>query len=322
MEHTVSWRTIFRVILAGLLVFLTFKLIQVFLVIIVSMMLASAFSPIVNKLKTKIPVALASVLVMLALLSPIIIVAISIVPNLIQQFPDILHTINLILSKATILPPILRNVDLNQYTSNIAGYILQSTSKITSFVTTFTTVIFLTLYFLLDSERLLSLVYSLFQEEHVHKAKELVAELGRVNGQYIRGNLFISVICAIVIFIGLTILHIPFAGALALFAAMVDLLPLVGAFLAAAPSVILAFSISPLVGILTIALFVVYQQVENHILAPNIYTHVLDLSPALTFISVIIGAALFGIFGAFIALPVAASIPTIIKFLRGNNFKP
>ncbi len=321
MEHTISWRSIFRIILTGLFILLCIKLVGVVLIIVVSMMVAAAFSPIVNKLKTKMPIALASVLVMLALLSPIVIVSISIIPNLIQQFPDILHTINSTLGKMTILPSSIRELDLTQYTSNIASYILQSTSKITSFITTFITVVFLTLYFLIDSEKLLSLIYSFVPENYNEKAKQLVAEVSRVNGQYIRGNLLISVICGIVIFIGLSILKVPYAGSLALFAAIVDLLPLVGAFLGAVPAVILAFSISPLIGILTIALFLIYQQVENNLLAPNIYTRALDLSPALSFISVIIGASLFGMFGAFIALPVAASLPTIINFIKGNHFK-
>lgn len=321
MEHTISWRSIFRIVLTGLFILLCLKLVGVVLMIIVSLMLAAAFSPIVNKLKTKMPIAIASILVMLVLLSPIVIVAVTIIPNLIQQFPDILHTINTSLAKMTILPPSLRNLDLAQYSSSIASYILQSTSKITSFITTFITVVFLTLYFLIDSEKLLTLIYSFVPDSYKEKAKQLVAEVSRVNGQYIRGNLLISVICGIIIYIGLSLLKVPYAGSLALFAAIVDLLPLVGAFLGAVPAVILAFSISPLIGILTIGLFLIYQQVENNLLAPNIYTRALDLSPALSFISVIIGASLFGMFGAFIALPVAASIPTIIIFIRGNHFR-
>lgn len=319
MEQTISWRSILRLLLTIAAVYLCIRLIQIILVIFISMMLATAFSPIVNRLKTKMPVTVASVLVMLVLLSPIATIAVIIIPNLIDQFPDILRTINTILNKSTLLPPSLREVDLTQYTSDIAGYVLRSTSKITNFVTTFITAIFLTLYFLIDSQKLLDLIYSLVPYKHTEKAKELIEQLSRVNGQYIRGNLIISAICGILIFIGLSILKVPYAASLALFAGVIDLLPLVGAFLGAVPAVIIAFSISPTIGILTLALFLIYQQLENNILAPNIYRHALDLSPALSFISVIIGASLFGMLGAFIALPIAASIPTIIKFLRQNH---
>ncbi len=321
VEHTVSWRSIFRVIIAGLTVYLLWRLTEVALIILTAMMLAAAFHPVVAKLKTKIPTTLAAILVILLLLSPIVVIAFNIIPNLVDQFPAILATVSSILNKTSILPPSIRNIDLSQYTKDIGTYLVHSTSIITNFVTTFITVIFLTLYFLVDSERLLHLIYDIVPQDYEQKAKNLISELGRVNGQYIRGNLIISVICGIIIFTGLTILHIPFAGSLALFAAITDLLPLIGAFLGAAPAVIIAFSISPTIGLLTLALFVVYQQLENNLFAPNVYTRALDLSPALSFISVIIGAALFGIFGAFIALPIAASIPTIITFVRTNNLK-
>lgn len=321
VEHTISWRSILRVIIACLVVYLVWRLTEVALIVFTAMMLASAFHPIVNKLKTKIPTTLAAVLVITLLLSPIIVIAFNIIPNLIDQFPAILATVSSILNKTSILPPAIRNIDLTQYTNNIGSYLIHSTSIITNFVTTFITVIFLTLYFLVDSDRLLRLVYDMVPQEYEQKAKNLISALGRVNGQYIRGNLIISVICGIVIFSGLTIMKVPFAGSLALFAAITDLLPLIGAFLGAAPAVIIAFSISPAIGFLTLALFVVYQQLENNLFAPNVYTRALDLSPALSFISVIIGGSLFGIFGAFIALPIAASIPTIITFVRTNNFK-
>jgi predicted PurR-regulated permease PerM len=95
----------------------------------------------------------------------------------------------------------------------------------------------------------------------------------------------------------------------------VDLLPLIGSIIGLVPAAIIAFSISPITGILVVVLFLVYQQFENNILAPNVYNKVLSLSPTLSFVAVIIGSSLLGIVGAFIALPVAASIPTILKFM-------
>jgi len=146
----------------------------------------------------------------------------------------------------------------------------------------------------------------------------LTVELTRINGQYIRGNLLISLICGIIIFFGLLILHVPFAASLALFAAITDLLPLIGGIVGAAPAVIIGFAVSPVIGLLVLALFLIYQMIENNILSPNVYNQALDISPALSFIAVIVGASLFGMLGAFIALPVAASIPTIIKYLKSS----
>src|SRR4029079_6425397 len=131
---------------------------------------------------------------------------------------------------------------------------------------------------------------------------------------YIRGNLLISLICGLIISTGLLIIGIPYAIVLGIFAGIVDLLPLIGAVIGMTPAVILAFSISPTTGILVLTLFLLYQQFENNVLAPTIYNKVLALSPTLSFLAVIIGGSLFGIIGAFIALPIAASLPTIISF--------
>ena len=76
----------------------------------------------------------------------------------------------------------------------------------------------------------------------------------------------------------------------------------------------IAFSISPIKGLILLIIFVLYQQIENALISPAIYNKALNLYPALAFLAVIIGASLFGILGAFLALPIAASIPAVIDY--------
>jgi predicted PurR-regulated permease PerM len=114
----------------------------------------------------------------------------------------------------------------------------------------------------------------------------------------------------------LAILHVPFALPLAIFAGLMDLLPLVGSTLGTIPALIIGFTVSPLTGILILILHLVYQQLENVIISPAIYNKALDISPALSFLSVVIGAGLFGILGAFLALPVAASLPAMVRYYQ------
>ena len=151
------------------------------------------------------------------------------------------------------------------------------------------------------------------------KIKELLQEVASVTGKYIRGNVIISIICGIIIFAGLSILRVPFALPLAVFAAVLDLLPLVGQTIGAIPAVIIGFGVSPLTGVLVIVLHLVYQQTENGIISPVIYNKALNLIPSVSFLSVLIGGSLFGILGAFLSLPVAASIPAIIQYHK--NYK-
>jgi predicted PurR-regulated permease PerM len=315
-ELTISWETIFRIIGAGIGVYLIITLYNTILMILVSLMLTAALYPIVRKLARKISLTLASVIVVLSLFLPIVIIFFTIIPGLVQQFPDIIATVNNVFNQSELLPPTLRSVDFTQYAQNVGSYVLQSTSKITSYVTAFLSVMFLTLYLLIDHQRLSDIIFSFIPDSHKKKSENLAYELIRINGQYIRGNLIISLVCGTVIFIGLYLLNVPYYAPLALFAALTDLLPQIGAFIGAIPAVIIAFTISPTIGIFTILLFIVYQQVENNILSPSIYNKALDLSPSLSFIAVIVGGSLGGITGAFISLPIAASIPTVVKYIQ------
>ncbi len=319
-EHPLSWHAIARVVITISAIYLAWQLYGTLLMIFVSIMLAAAFYPIVMKLAEKrISITLSSIFVVLTLILPIIIILFTILPGIVQQFPEIVRTVDRAVKESTVLPPTLRDIDLTQYAQNAASYVVQSTSKITNFVGTFFTIIFLTLYFLIDSKRLNELILSIIPEGSRTKAEKLTEELTKINGQYIRGNLLISLVCGISIFIGLLLIGVPYAAPLALFAALVDMLPLIGAIIGAIPAIIIAFAVNPTAGVLTLLLFIIYQQIENNILSPNIYNKALNLSPALSFIAVLIGGSIAGIVGAFIALPIAASIPTIVKYVQNYD---
>jgi predicted PurR-regulated permease PerM len=174
-------------------------------------------------------------------------------------------------------------------------------------------------YLLIDSEKIYKLFVIFIPKSSRLQTSKMINELAVINGQYIRGNIFISLICGSIMFIGLSLLHVPGAAALAVFAGITDLLPLAGATIGAIPAAILAFTVSPLTGFLTIILFWVYQEIENDYIIPRVYHKALNIIPFFSFISVIAGALLFGIAGAFLALPIAASVPTIFNFFSADK---
>jgi predicted PurR-regulated permease PerM len=319
IEHSVSIRSLFIVLAFMVSVFLVWRLSDIFLELLTSAMLAAALNPGVAVLNKKLPRALSAVIIVAGLLLPIIGILISVIPNLARELPNILSALTNGLRNAPYVPDAVRNFDISQYYASSGSYLLQSTPAIAVFFTRLITLIFLTLYLLIDADRLKSLAASLLPKNE-HARLDTVAKIFTdISGQYIRRNLFISLVCSILIFIGLVSLGIPFAAPLALFAGIMDLLPLVGAIIGAAPAVILGFVASPLTGFLTVALFVVYQQFENGILAPNIYNKALHLTPTLCLLAVLIGSSLFGIAGAFLALPATASIAALIRHRQGGT---
>jgi predicted PurR-regulated permease PerM len=142
----------------------------------------------------------------------------------------------------------------------------------------------------------------------------MLLELKEVNGNYISGNILISVILTVVITIVMMMLGIPYALPLGVFAGVMDLLPIAGSIIGAVPAIVIAFSLSPAKGVILLVVHLLYQQFENSVVSPMVYKKTLSISPVLSFLSVIIGASLFGVVGAFVALPVASSIPVIIKY--------
>lgn len=319
MTYQDAFKIIIPLTLTVIVIFLVWQLASVILLLITALMLAAALQPIVARLAKKLPLSLSAAIVILGLFLPIVGILVAVLPSLIRQAPDILNGVNNAFQNTEFFPDVIRNIDLSSYTNRVGEYVLSSTGKITNLFVTFLTLVVMTFYILIDSKNLKRLFLSIFPDSIEKKVETLLDEVARINGHYIRSNLFISLICGLVIFVGLLVLNVPYAGPLALFAAIMDLLPLVGAFIAAVPAVILAFTISPTAGILTLILFLVYQQIENYFIAPTVYNRALDISSGLSFLSVIIGATLLGIPGAFIALPIAASIPALLKYTRTRN---
>jgi predicted PurR-regulated permease PerM len=132
---------------------------------------------------------------------------------------------------------------------------------------------------------------------------------------YLSGNLLISVICGITTYIVLLIMGVPFAGLIALFVAVADLIPLVGATLGAVVAVIAA-AIHSVPALIVVAVwFLIYQQLENHLLQPVILSRTVKLNPLTVLIAILLAVELAGILGAFLAIPLAGMAQVVVRDL-------
>jgi predicted PurR-regulated permease PerM len=313
-EHPFSWKALSRIVIVGFLVMLAWRAIDVFVNILISLILATAYYPVVKTFTKKLPRLIGTILAFVVLVIPFILIGVYVIPPLVSQLPDFLTAFHGILNSFTFLPADVRSFDPILYISQNTSYLVASTPTIFLSVFSAVTIFFMTFYLSLDHERLVDLFLSFFSKGEKPKVKGILAEIARVSGLYIRGNLFISLICGSVLFIALLILGVPFAAPLAIFAGIVDLLPLIGSTLGSLPAIIIALSLSPFQGLVVLIVHLIYQQTENNILSPTIYNKQLDISPAFVFFSIVIGAGLFGMLGAFLAIPVAAIIPSVVRY--------
>jgi predicted PurR-regulated permease PerM len=193
-----------------------------------------------------------------------------------------------------------------------------------STVVTIVTIAVLTFFTMLEAPRMWHGFLGLFQPSTADRLHRVVNESIRSVTGYMLGNAATSVIAGIIVGITLQILGVPFALLLGVFVALVDLLPLVGGLLAGVPVVVIAAIHSVPAGITMLIVFLVYQQVENHVLNPVIMSKTVQLNPFWVLIAVLVGAALGGkvagglgtFVGALIGIPVGGAIQVIVRELR------
>jgi len=190
--------------------------------------------------------------------------------------------------------------------------ILGLTKSIAAVVFNLLTIGILTIYFLLSLPKTEDFAATLLPEDNLARnARTLQEALTRIGG-YVSGNIAVSIIAGVGAFIALEIIRVPFAAALAMWVAVADLIPTVGATLGAVAAVIVAAFSGWVPAIATTAYFVVYQQVENYLIVPRVMKKAVDLSPAAVIVSVLVGGSLAGFAGALLALPVAAAAKVVI----------
>ena len=169
-------------------------------------------------------------------------------------------------------------------------------------------------FFLRDGPQLANRLYRIRGPDQEERLRRLGTEIYRSVSGYVAGNIAISVVAGLVAYITLTLLGVGFAAPLAVIVGVFDLLPLVGATIAAIiVGIVTLFYSFPADTIIWAIVVVVYQQVENNVLSPIVYRRTVQVSGMLVLISVLIGATLGGVIGALLAIPVAAAIQIVVR---------
>lgn len=194
-----------------------------------------------------------------------------------------------------------------------AGRALGIARSVGSTVFSVLTVTVLTIYFLLDLPRLVDGAAKLFAKSRRSQIRSHADVFFRSISNYIVGNLATSVIAGVLAFIAFSLLGVPYALPLAMWVAIADLIPMVGATLGAIPAVIVAFFDSMGTGIGTAVYCLLYQQFENYVVQPRVMREAVNISAAAVLLAALMGATLLGFVGALVAIPIAASVKVIAQ---------
>jgi predicted PurR-regulated permease PerM len=180
------------------------------------------------------------------------------------------------------------------------------------------TVFIISIYLLLEREKLLKffiLITRLDHKKFIYVYETVENQLGA----WVRGQVVLGFVVGFFTYIGLLILGLKFALPLAVLAGILEIVPIIGPIISAVPVVLVGFSASPVTGLLSLLVMILVQQLENHILVPVVMKRAVGLSPVVTLVSVLIGSKLFGIVGSIIAVPVAAITSALINIYLAKN---
>jgi predicted PurR-regulated permease PerM len=201
----------------------------------------------------------------------------------------------------------------------LSGAAIAVTKSVLTIIAATVTIVFLTFFMLLEGHAWVERLYGLLPERSQPRWRRVGHDVYRTVGGYVTGNLLISLIAGVSITVVLLIMGVPYAVALGLLVAVLDLIPLAGATIAGVVVVGVSLLHSVPAGIVVAVFIVVYQQLENHFLQPVIYGRTVQLSPLVVLVAVLVGAALAGILGALAAIPVAGTIQVIVRDMLAHR---
>lgn len=306
----ISHKTITFVTAFILMVWLLYLIRDLILILFTAVIFMSALNPLVEFFqKFKLPRSLS-----IALTYVIIIVIFAAVLTAVFQ-PLIEESTKLIAALPGLMEQLFNvtNIDKSVFQQGLTTLSKNIFSVTLAAFDNFVTFIFLlvvTFYLLLERSNLESRLASLFlgREERI---KKLIVQIEEKLGGWLRGQLVLSFIIGALSYLGLFILNVPFALPLAVVAGVMEVIPVIGPIISAIPAIFISLTISPVLGLGVAAMYFVIQQMENHLIVPQVMKRAVGLNPLVVILAIAIGSRLLGFAGALLAVPLAVVLQIV-----------
>ena len=304
--------------------------------------LAVALAGPVNFLERRMRRGLAITLVYLGLLAVPVALGALIVPplvneasNLAEEAPQYARDVTSFVNENQRLRELDQDYDLTGKLSEEAGKLPEKLGGaagtlrdlglgIVNSIFALVTILILTAFILGSGRRWIEAGLRYLPEDRAQRIERVLRRSATAVGNYVAGALAQATLAGVLSYIVLSILGVPFAAPLALIVFFLDLIPLVGATIGAVlVGVVTVFANFPTATIVWVIWSIVYQQVENNLIQPQIQKRAVDINPFLVVVAVLFGATLLGVIGALVAVPVAASIQIAVReYLDYGGIKP
>jgi len=319
----ISAMSIVKVVLVLLGFWVAYLIRDVLLLLFVVLLITAALEPFVNKLCSwNVPRSLSILLVFIVIFGVFGLAVYLLIPPLVTQISDLANNAPQYLDKFSKYAEAHNTKATQQVLSSVSSYLGKMTEgfvgaaialfgSIVSVIIVFA----LTFYLLLEERGIRKTITDLFPIKNRIRVGEVVHDITAKIGMWLRGQLMLMAIIAVIISIALQILGVPFALALGLVAGLLELVPIVGPIISGALAVIIAFGAgAPLWQLVAVvAIYIAVQQLENNILVPKIMQKAIGVPPVVVIIAILVGSTLLGVGGAILAIPVVGILSVVTQ---------
>jgi predicted PurR-regulated permease PerM len=316
MQLEISSWSIVKIVLILTIFYLVYFIRDIITLLFIVLILVASFRPVVDKWEKKIGRVSSVVLLAVLFVVVLALLAYLIIPPVLTQITQLINSLPNFMTKYDFLSAHRDTIESslrNSFNAISSGFV-SITASVFGGVFTFFMGLILTLYMLLDSKQLSGIVTnSIVPEKQREVFTEMVTKISSKIGNWFRGQLILCSLIGVIDLIGLLILGVPYALAIAVFSGILEFVPTVGPIISGVFAALIALSVSPVKAILVIILYVIVQQLENTLIVPKILQKAVGLSPVVIIFAILIGAKLLGVMGAILAVPISASLFVIIQ---------
>ena len=331
-----SFEGLFKILVFGIVIYVAYLLSELLLLILFSLILASAIEPVKNALaKIKLPAPVAVLLVYLVFFGLITLFVTLFIPiistqsvQFFESLPKLVEGLQVFIN-TSFISEIIGIVDLSGFQGQIVefgktaiGSLSSAVVKLFGGIFSFLLVLLLTFFFSVQEKGVTEFIKLISPRKYKVYVPDLWTRSKKKIGLWIQGQIILALIVGVLVYFGMLFLGVPNALFLALFAALMELIPVIGPIVSMIPATLIALAETNLTITLFVVLwFILLQQFENNLIYPLIVTKVVGVPAILVILALITGGILGGILGIIIAIPVVAAMIEFFKDLETGRLK-
>ncbi len=337
-----STTSVIKAVLVVVLTLALFLVRDVILILLTALVIASAIEPGVCKLtKFKIPRVISVLMIYLSAGVIFLVVTLIFVPPMLTEISKLSDTLPTYIETYkfdNVIPDTLTSeslsggglvdtislreaiVEMREFLASLSKGFFQTATIIFGGALSAVLVLVISFYLAVEEQGIQNFLRVIIPQEKEEYFISLWKRTQNKIGLWLQGQLLLGIVVGVLVYLGLTILGVPYATSLAALAAFLEIIPIFGPIIAAVPAILVGFSVSPTLGLTVLGLYAIIQQFENHLITPLVITKIVGIPPIVVIVALLIGGKLAGFLGFLLAVPLTTILVELFNDLEREKF--